>query len=118
MCYISYVCMYEYVLCMWLSCLFLSTSLKPGHPEPCLGSTEGEGGDQTDAPTQQALVPKKEESVLEKEIIDVSYFAMQSIKEWSLTIISIHHKLQFMHAVQLGQKEKVIAMCYWILFTW
>ena len=64
---------------IWLSCLFLSTSLKAGPSEPCLGSTKREGEDQTDAPTHQALVPKKEDFVLEEEIIDVSYFAMQCI---------------------------------------
>lgn len=56
-------------------------TLKAGPSEPCLQSTEGEGGDQTDAPTHQALVPKVEDFALEKEIINVSYFAMQSIKE-------------------------------------
>ena len=56
-------------------------TLKAGPSEPCLQSTEGEGGDQTDALTHQALVPKKEDVELEKEIIDVSYFAMQCIRE-------------------------------------
>ena len=56
-------------------------TLKAGPSEPCLQSTEGEGGDQTDALTHQALVPKEEDFALEKEIINVSYFTMQSIKE-------------------------------------
>ena len=34
----------------------------------------GEGEEDTDAPTQQAPVSKKEDFVLEKKIIDVSYF--------------------------------------------
>ena len=49
-------------------------TLKAGPSEPRVGSEKEEGEDQTDAPTHQAAVPKKEEFVLEKEIIDVSYF--------------------------------------------
>ena len=49
--------------------------------EQRVGSENGEGEDQTDAATHQAGVSKEEESVLEKEIIDVSYFTMQSIRE-------------------------------------
>ena len=41
--------------------------------EQRVGSENGEGEDQTDAATHQAGVSKEEESVLEKEIIDVSY---------------------------------------------
>ena len=66
--------------CVWLTSLFLSI-LKAGPSEPRVGSEKEEGEDQTDAPTHQATVSKEEESVLEKEIIDVSYFAMQSIRE-------------------------------------
>ena len=50
------------------------STLKAGPSEPRVGSEKEEGEDQTDAPTHQAAVPKEEESVLEKEIIDVSYF--------------------------------------------
>ena len=59
--------------CVWLTSLFLST-LKAGSSEPRVGSEKGEREDETDAPTYQAAVPKKEDFVLEKEIIDVSYF--------------------------------------------
>ena len=69
-----------------MSYLFQSTS-KNVSSEPRVEGAEGEGEDETDAPTHQAAVPKKESVVLEEEIIDVSYFcdinqavAMQHIK--------------------------------------
>jgi len=49
-------------------------TLKAGPSEPRVGSEKGEREDETDAPTYQAAVPKKEDFVLEKEIIDVSCF--------------------------------------------
>ena len=52
-------------------CLPIHPQLTPLNPIPGRG---GEGEEEIDAATQQlAVIPKKEEFVLEKEIIDVSY---------------------------------------------
>ena len=57
---------------------YFCLSLKSGHSEPGCESTEGEGEDETNAGTHQASVPKKEDFVLEEEIIDVSYFCPET----------------------------------------
>ena len=51
-------------------------TLKAGPSEPRVGSEKGDG---KDAPTHQAAVPKEEEFVLEKKIIDVSYFCHHTV---------------------------------------
>lgn len=71
-------------------------------------STEGEGGDQTDAPTHQALVPKKEDFVLEKEIIDVSYFAMQSILRNSKSDHYQHPSQTAIYACSAARAEREV----------